>query len=93
MDLALSLCVVALFLGAVGMLYWRLRKIEQQVVVREHPCYRCRDLATEEFRGLHYCRICRDVVMMTSGVVAHDPPFGYPGSPGYLEFPRKKEAS
>lgn len=93
MDLALSLSVVVLFLSAAGMLYWRLRKVERRMVSKENPCYRCRTLATEEFRGLHYCRICRDVVMATSGVVAHDPPFGYPGSPGYVEFPDRKEAS
>lgn len=55
------------------------------------PCYRCGVEAVDgcEYMGLHYCRICRDVVSMTYPAVQHDPPYGFPGSQGYLEFPKK----
>ena len=51
------------------------------------PCYRCARKATVEYMGLHYCYMCRHVVMMVSASVRHDPPYGFPGSPGYLDFP------
>ena len=52
------------------------------------PCYRCGVEASTEYMGLHYCMMCRIVVVQTIGAVRHDPPFGFPGSPGYLEFPK-----
>ena len=51
------------------------------------PCYRCARPATVDYMGLHYCYMCRHVVMMVSASVRHDPPYGFPGSPGYLDFP------
>ncbi len=53
------------------------------------PCYRCARGATVQFMGLDYCFMCRHVVMMVSASVRHDPPYGFPGSPGYLEFPEE----
>lgn len=54
-----------------------------------YPCYRCSVEATDEYMGLHYCFMCRMVIVQTIGAVRHDPPFGFPGSPGYTEFPMK----
>lgn len=59
------------------------------------PCYRCRDVATSEYMGLHYCLLCHIVVIQMMPGVRHDPPFGFPGSGGYIDFPepekKKKE--
>jgi hypothetical protein len=64
-------------------------------VSQVHPCYRCGILATEEYMGLHYCVICQLVVVRMIGAVRQDPPFGFPGASGYLQFPNpeKKERS
>lgn len=91
--MSLWINVALIFLGVVfifhGILLSRLRR----ELRKDRPCYRCAEKASGEYMGLHYCTICCDVVMMTMGAVKHDPPFGYPGSPGYLEFPKKERAS
>lgn len=56
-----------------------------------HPCYRCRAVATHEFMGVHYCIMCVTVVSRMMAAVRHDPPFGFPGSNGYLNFPEEKK--
>lgn len=53
------------------------------------PCYRCAAIATAPFMGLDYCIMCRMVVVQMLPVVRHDPPYGFPGAPGYLEFPEE----
>lgn len=66
----------------------------RQAAKIHRPCFRCAAPATTDYMGLHYCRICRDVVNAMSAAVRHDPPFGFPGAEGYLEFPEpehKKE--
>ncbi len=70
------------------------------VAKKPRPCYRCGEAeAVDEFMGLHYCLRCRMMVARMYGVVQHDPPFGFPGAPGYTEYPmqgppieEKKEA-
>lgn len=57
---------------------------------KEFPCYRCGGLASAEYMGLHYCGMCRQVVMAMISAVQHDPPYGFPGAQGYLEFPGKE---
>lgn len=54
---------------------------------RARPCFRCGVLATDEYMGFHYCRMCSIVVARMFPAVRHDPPYGFPGGPGYLEFP------
>lgn len=54
------------------------------------PCYRCAAVARTEFMGLHYCLMCREMVSRVYPAALHDPPFGFPGSRGYLEFPAKE---
>lgn len=51
------------------------------------PCYRCAVPTTIEYMGLPYCMMCRYVVIQMLPAVRHDPPFGFPGSPGHVEFP------
>lgn len=62
---------------------------------RRNPCYRCGGLARCEYMALHYCWICRDIVMRMMPMVGMGGMFGFPGAPGYLEFPvdTKKEVS
>jgi hypothetical protein len=55
------------------------------------PCYRCADLATTEYMSLPYCMMCRVVIVQVLPMVRHDPPYGFPGSTGYLEFPVEKK--
>lgn len=55
------------------------------------PCYRCAAVATKDFMGLHYCIMCREMVSRIYPAALHDPPFGFPGSRGYLEFPQEQE--
>ncbi len=50
------------------------------------PCYRCGVLATTDYMGLHYCLMCRVVIVQMLPAVRHDPPYGFPGASGYLEF-------
>ena len=59
-------------------------------VPEEKPCYRCGGVAEAEFMGLHYCNMCRVVVTSMLSTVQHDPPYGFPGAKGYLEFPEKE---
>lgn len=60
-----------------------------------HPCYRCGTIAAAgEFMGLWYCKMCLVVVPRMLSVVRNDPPFGFPGADGHLEFvaeEKKKE--
>lgn len=53
------------------------------------PCYRCGVLATTDYMGLHYCLMCRVMVVQMLQAVRHDPPFGFPGGPGYLDWPKE----
>ncbi len=66
---------------------WILLRLRSTV----HPCYRCRAVATSEFMGVHYCIMCATVVSRMIAAVRHDPPFGFPGSNGYLDFPEEKK--
>lgn len=60
---------------------------------KKKPCYRCGGDATVEYMSLHYCAICRLVIVRMIPVVGLGGMFGFPGSTGYLEFPEleKKE--
>lgn len=52
----------------------------------EPICYRCGGKAQTEHAGYAYCRICRDVIVLMSPAVGHDPPIGFPGAPpGYTK--------
>jgi len=86
---ALACSLAVLFLAAlmVGRALDRLRqeKAAADLPQGPYPCYRCGHPAVTEYMGLHYCLICRDVVVALIGAVQHDPPFGFPGSPGYLK--------
>lgn len=55
---------------------------------KKKPCYRCGGNATVQYMGLDYCVICREVVMRMLSIVGMGGMFGFPGAPGYLEFPR-----
>lgn len=55
------------------------------------PCFRCGVVATDEYLSIPYCMICKEVVAMTLPGVRSDPPYGFPGSPGYFDWPEKKE--
>lgn len=50
------------------------------------PCYRCGIEATTEYMSTAYCIMCRMVVIRMLPAVRHDPPYGFPGSPGYSDF-------
>jgi hypothetical protein len=63
--------------------------LRRRSIVR--PCYRCRDVATTDYMGIHYCILCVLIVQQMMPAVRHDPPFGFPGSNGYLDFPEKKK--
>lgn len=55
-----------------------------------YPCYRCGEVVAEtEYMGLRYCLMCRIVVIRAYPMVAHDPPYGFPGAPGYLDWPER----
>lgn len=54
------------------------------------PCYRCGIVATTDYMGLHYCQICRVAIVQMLPAVRHDPPYGFPGASGYLEFPEQE---
>jgi len=72
-----------------------LRNCVKKVVsylTEDRPCYRCAAVAKASYAGYDYCRICRDVVLTMQSAVHHDPPFGFPGSKGYVEFPKKEES-
>lgn len=52
------------------------------------PCYRCGEAeAMVDYMGLHYCLMCQVMVARMNSAVRQDPPFGFPGASGYLEFP------
>lgn len=93
-PIVVSLVVVI----AVGRFLRRSMQIPSILAGIPRPCYRCGVEATTDFMGLHYCSVCRIVVFRILPSVRHDPPFGFPGSSGYLEFPKlgpieeKKEA-
>jgi hypothetical protein len=59
-----------------------------QRITSPNPCYRCADVATTDFGGYHYCLMCRIVIIQALPAVRHDPPFGFPGAPGYLDWPK-----
>ena len=46
-------------------------------------CYRCALPAIDQFMNLDYCTICREVVKVMYPKVSQDPPYGFPGAPGY----------
>lgn len=78
--------LVAVFSSMIALIAWRsVRKREAR-----HPCYRCGGEAEVEYMGLHYCEMCRNVIVAIIGTVQHDPPYGFPGAKGYLEFPKKE---
>lgn len=82
---ALLFALVAVLSALVALLYWRTVRSTPR-----WPCYRCGTEADCDYMGLHYCHVCRDVVMVMQSAVQHDPPYGFPGNKGYLEFPRKE---
>jgi hypothetical protein len=83
--------VVAILIGrAFNRRASQIPSIDGKLERARHPCYRCGEVeGNEEYMGLHYCFMCRMVIVQTIGAVRHDPPFGFPGSPGYTEFPAK----
>jgi hypothetical protein len=88
------LIIVLIILGALllaGLGIWMLVLSARAQDIR--PCYRCATVATHEFMGLYYCRMCCMIVVKMLPVVRHDPPYGFPGSSGHLMFPEeaKKE--
>lgn len=82
--------VGALLVAAIGI--WLLVSSARQSQILR-PCYRCAAIATHEFMGLYYCRMCCMIVVRMLPTVRHDPPYGFPGSSGHLTFPAeaKKE--
>lgn len=79
------LALVAVFSSILAVIAWRSSRKE------EHPCYRCGGLASVEYMGLHYCEMCRNVIVAMIAAVQHDPPYGFPGAKGYLDFPKEKK--
>lgn len=59
---------------------------------KRHPCYRCGGDATVEYMALHYCWMCREVIVRMLPIVGLGEMPGFPGSSGYLEFPEKGPA-
>ena len=51
------------------------------------PCYRCARPSVVEYMALRYCFMCREVIVAMIAAVRHDPPYGFPGAPGYLDYP------
>lgn len=98
MNLSVIVLVVAVmslaFAFAAGLFAARAHRRFSEVASilhRPRPCYRCAAIATDEYMGLHYCLMCRTVVSSVYPTVRHDPPYGFPGSTGYLEFPKEME--
>lgn len=77
-----AIVLVALIAFGAGQFFSRNRKAVK-------PCYRCAIIATDQFMGVDYCVLCKIVVARMLPVVRHDPPYGFPGAPGYLEFPEE----
>ena len=50
------------------------------------PCYRCGGKATTEYMAIHYCSICRLVVIRMLPIVGLGGMPGFPGASGYTEF-------
>ena len=73
-------------LASIGVLIFRAIAV-RNVDIR--PCYRCGDIATGEYMGLRYCIVCRIVIINVFPTVRHDPPFGFPGAAGYLDWPKE----
>ena len=86
---------VAAWLGIRASFERRVRSIAGSILEAAtkpaRPCYRCAAVATKEFMGLHYCLMCREMVSRVYPAAVHDPPFGFPGSRGYLEFPAEEK--
>lgn len=82
-----AISVILIFAAALGFGFWFALRA---TIPEERPCYRCGGVAEVEFMGLHYCDMCRQVVTSMLSTVQHDPPYGFPGAKGYLEFPEKE---
>ena len=81
----ISIILGLLILASVGILL--LARAARSTRPLPKPCYRCAEIAVVEYMGLHYCIMCRTAVVSAYPMVRHDPPYGFPGAPGYLEFP------
>lgn len=55
---------------------------------KKKPCFRCGGTAQAQYMAIDYCVICREVVMRMMPIVGMGGMFGFPGAPGYLEFPK-----
>lgn len=68
------------------------RRFIKKLLEEPVPCYRCGTVkAVAKFAGFDYCRICADVVPSMYPLVAHDPPFGFPGGKGHTTFVKEVE--
>lgn len=90
MKIALVVFIAVTLLLAAWILVVR-HMIARMRARRQRPCFRCALVAQAEFMGLHYCLMCRMVVAQMLPVVRHDPPYGFPGASGYLEFPEEQK--
>lgn len=87
--------VLGLIVALLGLVFLCIRALQHSAdEPLQKPCYRCGEISTRDFMGLNYCAMCHVVVVRMLPVVRHDPPYGFPGASGYLEFsdvPRQTE--
>jgi hypothetical protein len=88
-TLLVVLGFIAVLLGLVFLGIRAIASAARQTEIVFRPCYRCGEVSTRDFMGLNYCAMCHVVVVRMLPVVRHDPPYGFPGAPGYTEFPRQ----
>ncbi len=86
------LCSIGFLLVMAGIAYLTGRALIRSSRNLPRPCYRCAAIATTDYMGLHYCIMCRVVVVQMIQAVRHDPPYGFPGASGYIDFPEPSEA-
>lgn len=93
---------IGLACGFVGFAVWVVRsgafaraaaRAAGVVPFRAYPCYRCATPAEVDYMGLKYCLMCRIMVVQMLPAVRHDPPYGFPGATGYVEFPAPAEVA
>lgn len=87
---SIAVIVVAFFLTlACGRIVLAMvRALRRRLSPPPVVCYRCGLILSRVFpyMGLSYCNLCRSVVVAMAWLIPMGAPFGFPGSPGYLEL-------
>ncbi len=77
---------------SLGLAFLVARHLVNRSAALPRPCYRCGIIADRSYMGLDYCTMCCVVVVQMLPAVRHDPPYGFPGASGCMEFKEPSEA-